>query len=219
MFAMTECKPVPTPIYKDKPGPRMGEDPSCDRDLYLKLIGSLSWIAIGTDPDISFAFSYLGRFNTDPSLIYWTCAKRVLGYHKGTKHLKLSLGGELEVSRQWKEGFRLSGYVDSDFAGEATSLKSTTSYVLLHGSGIVQWHSKFQSITASSTANAEFIASVSAIQELSGFVNWFKKSRAHHYKSVCYPMTIKRPCLRSKILPTSRIASIPAFKFITLGSL
>jgi len=94
-FAMTECKPVATPIDKDKPGPRMGGDPSCDQDLYLKLIGSLCWIAIATRPDISFAVSYLGRFNADPSLIHWTCAKRVLDYLKGTKHLKLSLGGEL----------------------------------------------------------------------------------------------------------------------------
>jgi len=34
-FAMTECKSVATPLDKDKLGLRMGEDPSCDRDLYL----------------------------------------------------------------------------------------------------------------------------------------------------------------------------------------
>jgi len=70
-----------------------------------------------------------------------------------------------------KTGFKLSGYVDSDFAGAASSLKSTIGYVLLLGSGIVQWYSKRQSITASSTANAEFIAIESAIQELV----WFRQ--------------------------------------------
>ena len=59
--------------------------------------------------------------------------------------------------------------MDSDFAGEASSLKSTTRYVFQLGLGIVQWHSKRQSITASSTADAEFIASASAIQELVWF--------------------------------------------------
>jgi len=138
MFAMTECKPVATPMNMDKPRPSIGEDPSCDRDLYLKLSGSLCWIGIGTRPDMSFAVSYLGRFNADPSLIHWTGAKRVLRYLKGTKHLKLSLGGGLQESGELKEGFKLSGYVDSDFAGAANSLKSTTGYVLLLRSGRVQ---------------------------------------------------------------------------------
>jgi len=70
MFAMTECKPVATLIDKDKPGPYMGEDPFCDQDLYLKLIGSLCWISIGSSPNISFAVSNLGTFNADPSLIH-----------------------------------------------------------------------------------------------------------------------------------------------------
>ena len=61
---------------------------------------------------------------------------------------------------------KLSVYIEADFAGEASTLKSTTSYVLLLGSGIVQWHLKGQSITASSRADAEFIASPSAIQKL-----------------------------------------------------
>jgi len=168
---MTECKPVVTPIDKDKPGPRMGEDPSCNWDLYLKPIGSLCWITIGTHPDISFAVLYQGRVNANASLVPWTCAKRVLRYLKGTKHLKLSLGGELQESGELKEGFTLSGYVDSDFAGEASSLKSTTGYVLLLRSGIVQWHSKRQSITASSPADAESIAIASAIQDLV----WFRQ--------------------------------------------
>jgi len=138
IFAITECKPVARPIDKDKPGLRMREDLSCNWELYLKLIRSLSWIAIGTRPDISFVVSYLGRFNADPSLIHWTCVKRVLGYLKGTKHLKPSLEGELQKSGELKEGFKLSGYVDSDFAREVSSLKSITGYVLLLRSGIVQ---------------------------------------------------------------------------------
>ena len=32
-IAIAECEPVATPIDKDKPGPRMGEDPSCDQHL------------------------------------------------------------------------------------------------------------------------------------------------------------------------------------------
>src|SRR5205807_141768 len=84
-------------------------------------------------------------------------------YLKGTKHLKPSLRGE---EQKLGENSKLTGYVDADFAGDASSLKSTISYIFQLGLGIVQWHSKCQSITASSTADAEFKASASAIQEL-----------------------------------------------------
>jgi len=59
---MSECNPVATPLNNDKPGPGMGGDLSHDWDLYLNLIGSLCWIAIGTRPDIPFAVSFFGRF-------------------------------------------------------------------------------------------------------------------------------------------------------------
>jgi len=99
------------------------------------------------------------------------------------------------------EGFKLSGYVDSDFAGEASSLKSTTGYVLLLGSGIVQWHSKRQSITASSTADAEFIASASAIQELV----WFRQ----------LVQEITRSSLQVSTLFNDNQASLSTFKDTT----
>jgi len=127
---MTVWKPVTTPINKNTLGPRLGEDPSCDQNLDLKLIGSLCWIAIGTRPYILFAVLYLERFNAALSLIHGTCAKRVLPYLKGTKDLKPSLGGDLQQLGELTEGYKLSGYVDSDLAAEASSLKSTTGYFL-----------------------------------------------------------------------------------------
>ena len=49
------------------------------------------------------------------------------------------------------------GYVDADFAGDALECKSTTGFVFKIRVGIVAWHSEKQSITAISTADAEFI--------------------------------------------------------------
>jgi len=115
-FGMASCKPVGTPMEKDKQGMKGGGDKPCDRTLYLQLIGSLGWIATGTRPDIAFT----GRFNADPNDHHWLCAKRVLRYLAGTKKLRLSLGGEMRA------GVRLAGFVDSDFAGNAGTLKSTS---------------------------------------------------------------------------------------------
>jgi len=104
----------------DKPGMKGGGDKPCDCTHYLQLIGSLGWIATGTRPDIVFTVSYLGRVNADPNNHHWLCAKRVLKYLAGTKKLRLSLGGEMRA------GIRLAGLVDSDFAGDAGTWKSTS---------------------------------------------------------------------------------------------
>ena len=168
-FGMTECKPVGTPMEKNKPGMKGGGDKLCDHTLYLQLIGSLGWIATGTRPDIAFTVSYLARFNADPDDRHWLCAKRVLRYLAGTKKLRLSLGGGMDA------GVRLAGFVDSDFPGDVGTLKSTSGYVFLLGKGMIQWHSKRQALTATSTADAEFIASALAIQELLWFRNLIKE--------------------------------------------
>ena len=61
--------------------------------------------------------------------------------------------------------------MDSDFAGDTGTRKSTSGYVFLLGMGMIQWHSKCQALTATSTADAEFIMRASAIQELVWFQN------------------------------------------------
>ena len=66
-FGMSDCKPVATPMDKDKPYEREEEEEACDETIYEQLIGSLGWIAIGTRTDISFAVSYLARFGANPS--------------------------------------------------------------------------------------------------------------------------------------------------------
>ena len=40
-FGMLDCKPVATPMDKDKPHARMSEEEACDKALYQQLIGSL----------------------------------------------------------------------------------------------------------------------------------------------------------------------------------
>jgi len=162
---MASCKRVGTRMENDKRGMKGGGDKRCDLTLYLQLIGSLGWIATGTRPDIAFTVSYLGGFNADPNDHHWLCVKQVLRYLAGTKKPRLSRGGEMRA------GVPLAGFVDSDFAGDAGTLKSTSGYCVLLGMGMIQWHSKRQALTATGTADAEFIASASAMQKLVWFPN------------------------------------------------
>jgi len=94
-FGMASCKPVGTPMEKDKLGMKGGGDKLCNRTLYWPLIGSSCWIVNGTHPNIAFPVSYLGRFNAGTNDCHWLSAKQVLRYLGGTKKLRLSLGGEM----------------------------------------------------------------------------------------------------------------------------
>ena len=50
------------------------------------------------------------------------------------------------------------GYSDSDFAGCVDSRKSTSGYVFIMAGGAVSWRSVKQSLTATSTMEAEFVS-------------------------------------------------------------
>ena len=50
------------------------------------------------------------------------------------------------------------GYSDSDYGGCLDSLKSTSGFVFMLANGAISWKSEKQSITASSTMEAEFVA-------------------------------------------------------------
>ena len=60
----------------------------------------------------------------------------------------------------------LWGYVDSDWAGCLDSRKSTSGYILMLNGAAVSWKSKKQSIVALSSAEAEFVAASSMVQEV-----------------------------------------------------
>ncbi|XP_023242158.1 uncharacterized protein LOC111640376 [Centruroides sculpturatus] len=92
--------------------------------LYLKGIGSLLYLATNTCPDILAAVSILAQRTKEPRAADWNEVKRVFRYMKGTADWKLKLG-EKSNARTTLECF-----VDSDWAGYNTDLKSRTGYVL-----------------------------------------------------------------------------------------
>uniref|UniRef100_A0A2N9IBB7 Integrase catalytic domain-containing protein n=1 Tax=Fagus sylvatica TaxID=28930 RepID=A0A2N9IBB7_FAGSY len=61
--------------------------------------------------------------------------------------------------------FTVRGYVDSDYAGDLDKSKSTSGYVFTLAGGAVSWVSKLQSIVATSTTEAEYVAATQASKE------------------------------------------------------
>lgn len=103
-----------------------------------------------TRPDIAFVVGILGRYQSNPGLDHWRAAKKVLRYLQGTKDYMLMY--------RRTDNLEAIGYSDSDFAGCIDSRKSTSGYVFMLASGAISWRSAKQTLTTTSTMEAEFVS-------------------------------------------------------------
>jgi hypothetical protein len=176
-FDMEECKPVSTPMEKGKMlGKETGvllkdEDPK--KVLYQEIVGSLLYLSVHSRPDLSFALGVLNRYMQNPTDLHSIAAKRLLRYLKGTIDMGLNF-----PSDNGQQGVRV--YTDADFGGELDKRRSTSGMIAcLHG-GAVLWGSKLQSVVATSTAEAEYIAAAYAAKE----ALWLRKVLSDVYGHV-----------------------------------
>ncbi len=103
----------------------------------------------------------MSRSVADPGETHIKASKRVLRYLKGTRDLGLRL------PRSERDKLNQSGgYVDSDWAECSDSRKSTTGYVFLFNGAVTSWRSKGQNVVAITSAEAEFTAASSLVQEV-----------------------------------------------------
>ena len=130
--------------------------------LFQAIIGSLLYIALGTRPDIAFSVIKLARFASNPSLYHISLAKRVLRYLKGTRNYGIIYYNNIYNNNS--NSF-ISGYCDSDYAGDINTTKSTLGFIFILAGGPISWKSKLQSVIAQSTTEAEFIAINTAAKE------------------------------------------------------
>ncbi|RVW56198.1 Retrovirus-related Pol polyprotein from transposon TNT 1-94 [Vitis vinifera] len=117
---------------------------------YALAVGSLMYAQTCTRPDISFVVGMLGRYQSDPGFEHWKAAKKVMRYLQGTKDYMLTY--------KRSEQLEVVGYSDSNYGGCLDSLKSTSGFVFMLTNGTISWKSEKQSITTSSTMEAEFVA-------------------------------------------------------------
>jgi hypothetical protein len=155
-FQMDNCKPTVTPMnQKDKFSKEDGTA-RVDEEKFRSLIGCLLYLT-ATRPDILHATSLLSRFMHCPTEIHMRAAKRILRYIKGT----CSFGVKFVKCQD----FKLHGFSDSDWGGSIDDMRSTSGFCFNLGSAIFSWSSKKQDIVAQSTAEAEFIAAIAAVNQ------------------------------------------------------
>lgn len=155
-FHMEDCKSVSTPMNQKEKLSKEDETEKVDEAYFRGLIGCLMYLT-ATRPDILNAVSILSRFMHCASEIHLKAAKRVVRYIKGT----INFGIKFKKSKE----FKLFGFSDSDWAGSIDDMKSTSGYCFCFGSGVFSWSSKKQETVAQSTAEAEFVAATSAVNQ------------------------------------------------------
>ncbi|GMI63787.1 hypothetical protein HRI_000048000 [Hibiscus trionum] len=101
-------------------------------------------------PDIAYIVGMLGRYSSNPDMDHWIAAKRVMKYLQRTKYYMLTY--------RKLDHLEVVGYSNYDFAGCQDSRKSTSGYIYLLVGGAISWKSAKQTLVASSTMAAEFVA-------------------------------------------------------------
>jgi hypothetical protein len=98
--------------------------------MYRQMVGSLNYLTT-TIPNIAYYVSVLSYFMVKSHESHWNVAKAVLRYLKGTLDYGVKYTNASDVE--------LTGYSDSDWAGNPDDQISTTGYVFGIGSRVVSW--------------------------------------------------------------------------------
>ena len=172
-FNMNSCSPHTTPLphglslsIKDYPA-NPTEVEEMKNIPYREALGSLMWMQVATQPDLSFSVNLLARFAHNPGKAHWNALKHVLGYIKGT----------LNHGIMYRAGTTLNpvGYVDSNFAGCKNTRRSTEGNIFVVAGGPVSWETKRQDTVALSTVEAEFMAFSRATTQALWLLKFFEE--------------------------------------------
>ena len=163
LYGLNNEKPVDLPIL---PNHKLTIDLADEQEAlrvpiddtkYRQAIGKLMYLMVCTRPDISYAVSALSRFMSEPKEKHWRCVKQLLKYIKSTRDYAL-IYPKLNSTV-------VTGYSDSDHAGDLGDRKSTSGFVFILGGCTICWKSTKQKTVAISSTEAEYIGLSQATQE------------------------------------------------------
>ena len=152
---------------------------------YRQGVGELIYAMITSRPDISYAIIKLSQYATKPARIHFEALVQLYRYLKSTRTdgiyywrecPRLDLPkGDIPVlktdanynenaveTRKSKNVQTLQAYVDSDYASDTHHRRSVSGFHMQLAGGTILYKTKFQSIIAQSSTEAEFIAAADA---------------------------------------------------------
>ena len=148
---------------------------------YRTLLGELLYAYVTCRPDIGYSTITLSKFSTCPHSTHFNLLKKVAKYLRATKdwgiiyrkphrdpslpsspHARVAPDMDLPAFPQPSSPLDIEGFVDSAHANDLRNRRSTTGYAFILSGGAVSYRCKTQSITATSSTEAEFLAAVTA---------------------------------------------------------
>ena len=160
-FGQADADPLSTPmdssVAKSLTHPSASDPPLSAADNYElvhlpyhSLVGSLMYLAVGTQPDISFTVARLCQFLDCYHCAHWKAAIHVVHYLKGTQLLALTLGGDSDLE--------LVGFSDSLYADCPDTACSTMGYCFSAvGGAVFSWSSHCQKTVTNPFYEAEYV--------------------------------------------------------------
>jgi len=135
-FGINNCKSVTVPLAghfllsKAQCPTSNSEIIKMENVPYANAIGTIMCSMISTRPDLAHSISLLSRFMSNPGKPHWNALKYLFRYING--FINIGLCYKIRY-----DNLDLVGYVDSDFAGDKDSRKSTTAYFFTLGGNCI----------------------------------------------------------------------------------
>ena len=145
------------------------------------LLGELLYAYVICRPDIGYAVTMLSKFSTAPADIHYQMLKHVAKYLRRTinwgivytkpkpdpslpasPHVPIAAPDDLPLFPTPSSPSQLMCFVDAAHANDLRNRRSTTGYAFTLCGGVISYRTKTQSITATSSTEAEFLAAVLA---------------------------------------------------------
>jgi transposase InsO family protein len=124
---------------------------------YRSVVGELLYL-LHTRPDIEFAVHQVCKYMHNPGKQHWMAVKHILRYLAKTKHYKLIIDGNCELT--------LSAYTDADYGTCTDSRKCISGMIIYLGKTPIAWKTKQQRVVAQSTAEAEYISMAQGTKDI-----------------------------------------------------
>nr|GEX48675.1 hypothetical protein [Tanacetum cinerariifolium] len=162
-FDLGSVRIATTPYEAPKPKSKNESDSLVNVYLYRSMIGLLMYL-IASRPDIMFAVSACSRNQVAPTTSNLEAVKKIFKYLKGQP--KLGLWNPRESP------FVLEAYSDSDYAGANKDRTSTTGGCQFLGRRLILWQCKKQTIVATSSIKAKYVAAAKCCGQPNGSRRW-----------------------------------------------
>jgi hypothetical protein len=141
--------------------------PNADITLaYQRLVGSITYLAICTHPDLAYSAMALGQYNASPTRDHLVAAKGVLRYLAGTIHFGLTFS---LCNQSLLESVQLHasacGLSDSDWASDEKDWKSISGYCFYFCNSLVSWSARKQRTVSTSSTESKYYALANTVKE------------------------------------------------------